>query len=565
MKIWERKYYLILGLIVFLGAVLRLLYLEQIPATLYSDEVSQAYNAKSLLETGKDEYGTSWPVSIRSFGDWKPPLQTYLLIPSIAVFGLHNTSVRLPSAILGTLSISLLSLLIRELLRKYFPEKGAHVANAISLIFALLLALSPWHIQQSRSAMLINIAFSCYFFALLFFIKGIKKSGYWVLSALFFVLTLYAYYGMRLIVPLTLIFLSLMYRSVLFTAEKYKILLISVTVGFVLLLPLLITAVSMPDVLFGRAKTVSVFYDKAIMLTQSKDLDSDVHTLPSPVASLLHNTVYLYSVNITKRFFEHLTFNFLFLRGDHTPPFLIPNHGLLYFVELFFLLIGVFHLLRARSPLLKGMLALLIISIIPSSLTFITPAANRSYNMLFPLLCMIAIGIYTLVSSVPTLWRYVVISLIFTVYLVQLSYFGYVYAYTLNHDYAQNGHYGYKQLYEYLRSQDTKYDEVVISAKISVPYIFLLYYDKISPQNAQTKLLRNFKVDEFGFEHVERYEKYRFVRNYSWEKTGERLSNALLVVTPTEVVDSSARLINTIYYPNEQSAFQIYEVRRNIE
>ena len=84
-----------------LSAFLRLWHLGSIPSSLYSDEVDQGYNAYSLLKTGKDEHGKFLPVSLRSFGDWKPPLPTYLMIPSIMIFGLNEFAVRFPSAILG--------------------------------------------------------------------------------------------------------------------------------------------------------------------------------------------------------------------------------------------------------------------------------------------------------------------------------------------------------------------------------------------------------------------------------------------------------------------------------
>ena len=82
-----KKTNLILGLIIILAVFLRFYYIEKIPNGLYSDEASYGYNAFSILETGKDEYGNFMPLAFRSFGDYKAPLYIYFLIPFIKIFG----------------------------------------------------------------------------------------------------------------------------------------------------------------------------------------------------------------------------------------------------------------------------------------------------------------------------------------------------------------------------------------------------------------------------------------------------------------------------------------------
>ena len=86
----------------------------QYPPLLW-DEASIGYNAYSLLQTGRDEYGKIFPLIFKSFGDYKPGVYIYLTIPFIAIFGLTELSVRLPSIILGSLLPILLYLLITTL------------------------------------------------------------------------------------------------------------------------------------------------------------------------------------------------------------------------------------------------------------------------------------------------------------------------------------------------------------------------------------------------------------------------------------------------------------------
>src|SRR5688572_17254454 len=100
----EKKAVILLLTVVILAAVLRLWNLSSNPPSLTWDEASLGYNAYSLLQTGKDEYGRLFPLNLKSFGDYKPAVYSYLIIPFIVVFGLNEWAIRLPSAIAGILT-----------------------------------------------------------------------------------------------------------------------------------------------------------------------------------------------------------------------------------------------------------------------------------------------------------------------------------------------------------------------------------------------------------------------------------------------------------------------------
>ena len=93
------KKYLLLIFIVIVASVLRLWQLGSVPASPDWDEVALAYNAYSIIQTGRDEYGKLFPFVLQSFADYKPALYMYLAIPTVALFGLETFAVRLPSAI----------------------------------------------------------------------------------------------------------------------------------------------------------------------------------------------------------------------------------------------------------------------------------------------------------------------------------------------------------------------------------------------------------------------------------------------------------------------------------
>jgi len=113
-KLWKKEIFYIL-LIFGVALFARFYKLSQHPVSLSMDEVSIGYNAYSILKTGRDEWGQSFPLAFRSVGDYKPPVNIYLTVPSIAFFGLTEFAVRAPVALLGSLSVIVFIFLLKEL------------------------------------------------------------------------------------------------------------------------------------------------------------------------------------------------------------------------------------------------------------------------------------------------------------------------------------------------------------------------------------------------------------------------------------------------------------------
>src|SRR3989339_2178944 len=106
----------VLVLIVLLGFFLRTWKLGENPPGLYWDEVSLGWNGYSVLRTGMDEHGRFLPIdTFFAFGDYKPPLYIYAVVPSIWLFGLNEFAVRLPSALAGTLLVVVTYFLSKEI------------------------------------------------------------------------------------------------------------------------------------------------------------------------------------------------------------------------------------------------------------------------------------------------------------------------------------------------------------------------------------------------------------------------------------------------------------------
>ncbi len=145
-KLFEWKY---LFLIILFAAVLRFAGLSQMPPSLNWDEISHGYNAYSILKTGKDEWGQVFPITnFRAYGDYPLPLNLYLTIPFEIIFGLNTGAIRLPHALLGTLTI----------IAVYFLTEGIFRNKKISLIASFLAAIDPWLLFPSRAVFQSNLS-----------------------------------------------------------------------------------------------------------------------------------------------------------------------------------------------------------------------------------------------------------------------------------------------------------------------------------------------------------------------------------------------------------------------
>lgn len=113
---------------------------RQNPPGFYLDESSISYNAYTIAETGRDEYGESWPLYFRAFGEYKNPVYIYLLALLFRIFGPSILVARLLSVSLGVTAIVVLSFLAFQISRK--------LLIAATVGFSAM--LTPWLFENSR-------------------------------------------------------------------------------------------------------------------------------------------------------------------------------------------------------------------------------------------------------------------------------------------------------------------------------------------------------------------------------------------------------------------------------
>ena len=187
------KKYLTLVLLILISLLSVTLFLYKMnvsPPALNADEATNAYDAYSILKTGKDQYGNFLPLRLKSFGDYKLPLLTYLAIPFIKIFGLTETGIRMVNFPFVFFFPIVIFLLTQEL----FNKKNVSLLAAFFSAFAPGLQLLGRQAQEGyMTAFLLTLSFYL-------FLKLLKKQS--VLNFSFFVFTfllaLFGYHSTRL-------------------------------------------------------------------------------------------------------------------------------------------------------------------------------------------------------------------------------------------------------------------------------------------------------------------------------------------------------------------------------
>lgn len=436
------KYLLISICIFFL--VTRLYKITEIPPSVYWDEASIGYNAYSILMTGKDEWGESFPIHFKAFGEYKLPVYIYSSIPFIAIFGLNEFSIRL-SAILFSLGVVVLT---------YFLAKKIFGSITIALFSSFFVSISPWFFLFSRTGYEATAGLFFFMLGVLPWLYFSKNYIYLILSSLSFILSMYSYNSFRIIVPLTFIFLIFL----IFKQYKLKVknLVILFFVGFLFIMAIKPIAEIYTEGGGARLESIGIF---------------DKHKRKIEVAN-----------NFIANYFSHLTPNFLLLQGDKNIRSQQTGFGQIYYLDVPFLLLGFYFLMRKKSLISFIPIWMIAISIIPSAITRESPHALRSIAVV-PFISMISVfGVSTLynITKKNRLNKYLYL-LIISLFLSSFIFYYMNFIKNYNFWAASDWQYSYKKIFQDYKEEFDNFDQIVISDRYNQPYIFALFYLSYDP------------------------------------------------------------------------------------
>jgi 4-amino-4-deoxy-L-arabinose transferase-like glycosyltransferase len=520
---------LILILIVLVAALTRLPLLDQLPNGFTGDEAQQGYSAYSISQTGKDEWGEVLPIFPRGFGDYKPPLLTYLTVPSVAILGLTPFATRLPDAIIGILVV----------LVTYFLAKQLTGSNEAGLWSAFILSISPWHVQLSRTAFEAGAGVLFFSLGLLFFLKHKDKSYYMILAAISWGLALYSYHSFRVFTILFVAVLVFLFRR---TLGKGKLILIALILIFIL--PLAFNFKSIlarsSDVGITSSVTVQGFF-------ASKGVS------PSPVLDkIFDNKFNFVKDQFISNYLSYYSPTFFFTGARSDGSYLnFPGFELVYLFELLLWVLAGAFLFSNKNEHRKVLLLWFFLAAVPAALANGSFNANRAPTFL-PLVSIISgIGAKNLIDSLSA--RFTTkrpgfnIGLL-AIFVFSFAIFSYFYIVKLPQKPPNNLRYGYDQVFKKTLSVEGQYDQIVMSKAFTEPQIFVGFYEKMSPETYQKSSqdwLRYEKADRLYVDQLESWNlgKYYF-EDLDWNRKDKERKKALIIGKPEDFPESVASILD---------------------
>lgn len=524
-----------------LAFVLRFYNLSSIPPSLSHDEVAIGYNAYSILKTGKDEYGRKFPLLFTSFDDFKLPGMVYITSISEAVFGLNEFSVRLPSALAGFLGVVVFYFLVKELSEENLKQSqdqqvtsGSNLLQVdgwklgISETAAFFLAISPWHVNFSRQSFESNAALFFLLLGTYFLLRFTKNSRNLFLSAIFYAISIYFYYSVRLVLPFILLAFILSFRRQV--VKNIRIVLLSFLLGLVLVLPILPYFFSSGG--FSRINMVSVINDR--LYQEKKDTYTKfIASNNDVIRRLAYNRRFSLFETAIQNYLRNFSPEYIFING--TGPM-----GLLYIIEAPFFFLGIYWLFALKNSFKWIFIVWFFTANLAGGLTTDQPNALRTL-LNAPIFSLFsAFGFLGVMGALKGRIRK--IFLYASGFLLAVFFVRFIFLYFDYYPRVNSLHFGdgYKQMVSYISRNEAGYDKIFISGKYWRPYIFVLFYKKYSPFLYQEEGTRN------GFS------KYYFGKA-DWDVGGEsfnssKFSNAqkdkaLFILSPEEYELNKEKLV----------------------
>ncbi len=547
------KFKFLLFFILLLGFAIRVYDLSDVPNGFHADEAAFGYNAYSILQTGKDEYGNFLPIVLKSFGDYKGALYAYVDVPFIATLGLNPFAVRLPSVIFSTFVIFLLFILVKELTKN----------KKIALISSFLLAISPWDINISRvTGDVILGVFFCLLLSIFLTKLYENKSLRWVFfSILSGLMAILSYAPFRFyVVILSVIFL-------LFSINKVKNKISFNNRIFIVILSFIVLGIFYSLVgSIERFNQLSIFSNPQTKLVMEEQIRED-ELNPILITRTFHNKIVNYARTILFNAQQYFTLDFLALSGGYPQRERTPGVGLFYLWEIPFLLVGIYTILKTKNKKGLTFISWWILLLLPVFITFDEiPNVHRTLIILPAICAIIAFGIYETLTyktfQKSKLYKPIIL-LLLALIIYEFSYFLHQYFVHQNLHHPWYRGYAYKELVLKLNNYHSNYKKIVITKGNSSPYIYILFFSKYDPNKYQNEGSPR-DLNYSGFD------KYYFVPldcPLTGDKTGQdRLNseeNVLYVeVGKCDMSVKDTKTLDTIMWADGSKAFRILEYRK---
>lgn len=555
----------LLIVIIFFAFILRVVSLSSFPIGFTQDEAALGYDAYSLLETGRDQWGEAFPLSFRSFGDFKMPLYTYLAAPSVHIFGLNVFAVRLPNAIFGTLAVLATYLMVLELTKR----------KNFALLSSLFMALSPWGISLSRGAFEANLTTFFIPIGVWAFYKAIKDPRWAWVAACSFGINIFSYHSARLFTPFLILIMVLLNRKVIYknllSKAKNKNFLRNYLIGlFILAIFFLVSIYTLRSGSQMRAFDVVIFNptDKWAAVADRR-YEAVLQGVPDYIARTFSNKATYVSRLFASNYISYLSPVFFFTQGAGGWGYgMIPGRGVLYMFEAILLLVSMISYIKGKG--FKNMnLILLWVIISPMAAALAKGpgyAANRAAVMMPAIQVLSVYGLVVLYkyakSMQKVIWKKIFVVSTILIMLVSFISFLEDYIYHAPINGARSMQWGTKEAIDYVSNVEGNYDEVLVSRSLSVPQIWVAFYQKYDPTEIQEASKEWLDYEKEGWVAIDQLGEYRlgkYVFGAIDLSVLRESTQKILIVGKPEEFKWETNTLKTIVYPNGKPAYSIMD------
>lgn len=542
---------ILLVLILCLGTFLRLYKLSLVPNSYTPDELAQGYTAYSILTTGVDEWGSNNWLNLRSFGDYKPPLQTLLMIPSVKMFGLNPFAVRLPNALFSIFTLLLTYLISQKIFKN----------NSISLLSTLFMSISPWALPMSRIALEANLVIFIISLATYLFLKAKDNNSIPLCftSSLLFGLSIFTYHSAKIFTPIFLLLL-------IFTQKTYqnkKILFIPIIV-FCLFYFLSIYQNSLIKI--NRTGDIAIFNptDNWQHVSNSQ-FEINQNGVSKNITRFVYNKLIYIFETFSQSYFSYFSPQYLLTQGaGETTYGMIPGFGVLGIIpSIGFILSLIFIIQKKDSKNFNQLLFLFVVILIPPAIAAIAKgqySANR-VSLMMPFLQIIsAYGLITFFNILSKKIRFYTVILSCLIF----SFFSFTflirYFYQGNQILSQGMLFGHKEANEIISKIPA--DQIIYSRKLSEPQAYVSFFQQIKPQITQSTSVNWLEYESKNLSFLDQLGEYslgKFIFREINIPSDILLPNTLIVGRPEEFRDIKPDyIINYPYFSKQEAAIYIY-------
>lgn len=540
-----RKHILLFVVIVFIAVFLRFWQLDVIPPGIHADEAAGTYATYSILKTGLEPHGRLNLLALEDLntGGTHPSLNTYFQMPFVKILGLNAYSVRLPSAIMGAITVVFFFFI---LMRLFGSQK-------IAFLGMFLLAINPWALHISRQGLGEAISIFTILLGTTMYLYSQKKLYMFILSAIFFGLSVFSYDAPKIFLPPFILLLIFFTRDWVFKAKSYLLVFLLIILSFYLVM-LKLTFFDNGLYHFSRAN---------IFESVAENVDSERFQTNAPLwlSSIFHNKLSVSLKRFETSYVSIFSLNWFFVNGSGNLQHSVGNHGEFFLFEMPFFFIGIYLAFKKSYRLGTFLLGWMLIGAIPGGLT----TGNYAYRSVHVL------PIPIIFSSLGIIWfweksnkfLYIIKSIarliLLTLMLIYIS--SYLYTYFFDYSVYASEYWNKQQndAIKFVSEESNKYKNVFVDGgePWAIEYAFINKLDPLVYQNAFKNNEKFKNINVIKIKNI-----YFGIFNLgNIEKPSEFFPKNSLVVT-NAVNFSKEKFIKSFNDPGRiRAIFKIFEVR----